>query len=183
MWCDGTRETREPKCHKKGWARDGTGQFRVFFCPGPEIPDPKCRDLLSSEIFVAGLSHRFLSRPRLSRGFKTRSRLRHGKTAHFWSQKGDCYQKITFSKIFLLFKIWMAFFIVLTKAFFHDFKSEFLWNFFIGTNFIWFCIPRNITFLFAFIKSEIKVAQNRIIIQYPRIKFSSFLLKIFIVQP
>ena len=37
---------------------------------------PKCRDLLSRGIFVAGLSRRFLSRSRLSRGFESRSRSR-----------------------------------------------------------------------------------------------------------
>ena len=35
---------------------------------------PKCRDLLSRGILVAGLSRRFLSRSRLSRGFESRSR-------------------------------------------------------------------------------------------------------------
>ena len=37
---------------------------------------PKCRDLLSRGILVAGLSRRFLSRSRLSRGFESRSRSR-----------------------------------------------------------------------------------------------------------
>ena len=35
---------------------------------------PRCRDLLSRKILVAGLSHRFFSRSRLSRGFGSRSR-------------------------------------------------------------------------------------------------------------
>ena len=37
---------------------------------------PKCRDLLSRGILVAGLSRRFLSRSRLSRGIESRSRSR-----------------------------------------------------------------------------------------------------------
>ena len=35
---------------------------------------PRCRDLLSRGILVTGLSRRFLSRSRLSRGFESRSR-------------------------------------------------------------------------------------------------------------
>ena len=42
--------------------------------PAVGILVPKFRDLLSRGILVAGLSRRFLSRSRLSRGFESRSR-------------------------------------------------------------------------------------------------------------
>ena len=57
----------------------GTGQDSPATVPRLSgILVPEFRDFLSGGILVAGLSRRFLSRSRLSRGLESRSRSKHG---------------------------------------------------------------------------------------------------------
>ena len=60
----------------------GTGQDSPATVPRLSgILVPEFRDFLSGGILVAGLSRRFLSRSRLSRGLESRSRSKHGEFA------------------------------------------------------------------------------------------------------